>query len=167
MRTLIVFYSRSGHTRQLAQELATRCSADLEEIREANSREGFFGYCRSALQVLTRELPPILSPVKNPADYDTVIIGTPVWLQRPAPPVLTYLTQNAATLKQVAFFCTLGGSGDRQTFEEMSRRCGKQPLGTLTVTEKELPAALHAMQLSTFVARIPDAGNKGKMPRNV
>ena len=50
MRTLIVFYSRSGHTRQLAQELVTRCGADLEEIREVRSREGFFGYCRSALR---------------------------------------------------------------------------------------------------------------------
>ena len=164
MRTLIVFYSRSGHTRQLAQELATRCGADLEEIREVRSREGFFGYCRSALQVLTGGLPPILNPAKNPADYDTVIIGTPVWMQRPAPPVLSYLTQNAAALQQVAFFCTLGGSGDRQTFDEMGRRCGKLPLATLTVTEKELPVALHAMPLAAFVARIPDAAMKGNMP---
>ena len=163
MRTLIVFYSRSGHTRLLAQELATRCSADLEEIREVNSREGFFGYCRSALQVLIGELPPILKLVKNPSDYDIVIIGTPVWMQRPAPPVLTFLTQNAAVLKRVAFFCTLGGSGDRRTFKEMGRRCGKQPLGTLTVTEKELPTALHATQLSDFVARIPHAAIKESM----
>ena len=164
MSTLIVFYSRSGHTRQLAQELATRCSADLEEVREAKSRQGFLGYWRSALQVLTGALPPIQNPAKDPANYDTVVIGTPVWVQRPAPPVQTYLQQKAAALRQVAFFCTLGGRGDRQTFDVMSQRCGKSPLATLAVNEKQLPVELHATQLAAFVARIPNAVTKGSLP---
>ncbi len=154
MSTLIVFYSRGGHTRQIATELAAQCGADLEEIREARSRDGFWGYCRSALQLLTGALPPILKPSRDPANYDVVIIGTPVWVQRPAPPVRAYLQQNATSLGQVAYFCTLGGSGHRQTFGEMSRQCGKAPRATLAVTEAQLPAALHAAQVSDFLARV-------------
>lgn len=164
MSILIVFYSRSGHTRQIATELAARCGADLEEIREAKSREGIWGYCRSALQALTGTLPGIQKPANNPASYDVVIIGTPVWVQRPAPPVQAYLRQTAASLKQVAFFCTLGGSGEQQAFDQMGRQCGHSPLATLAITEKQLPAELHAASLAAFVERIPPAALKGTPP---
>lgn len=154
MKTLVVYFSRSGHTRQLATEIAARCAADLEAIREAKSREGFVGYWRSAWDAIRRATPPINPALHNPAGYDLVIIGTPVWNFGLAPPVRTYAQQHAAQFRQVAFFCTEGGSGDQKAFAELSRICGKKPIATFALTEKQLPELAHKEPLRNFMARI-------------
>jgi flavodoxin len=151
---LVVYFSRSGHTQQLAKEIARQCGADLEEIRGMGSLKGFWGYWRSGWQVLTRAEPPIAPSSKDPALYDTVVIGTPIWIQHPAPAVRTWVRRHAAEFRQVAFFCTEGGNGDRQAFDELSRLCGRLPIATLTVTEKELPPELHADPLKHFTAKL-------------
>lgn len=155
MRTLVVYFSRTRHTEQLAKEIAKRCGADLEAIREEQSREGFLGYWRSAWDVITHAQAPIRPPLKDPAEYDLVIIGTPVWVQQPAPAVRTYARQYARRFKQVAFFCTEGSTGEHAVFEELGRLCGKQPLATLVVTEKQMPIGLHTEQMQHFAAHIP------------
>jgi flavodoxin len=153
MKTLVVYFSRSGHTAQVAREIAQRMGADVEEIREARQRAGIWGYCRSALQVLTRAQTPIEPSRYDPAGYDNIVLGTPVWIQRPAPPVVTYARRHAASFKRVAFFCTEGGAGDAQVFQELEKLCGKPPGATLTVTEKQLPQTEHAALLDKFVAQ--------------
>ncbi len=154
MSTLVAYFSRSGHTRQVAQEVARQCTADLAEIREASSHPGAWGYWRSGWQVLTHAEPPILPLGKDPSAYDTVIIGTPIWIGQPAPAVRSFVKQQASRFKRVAFFCTEGGSGDRRAFETLSSLCRKTPVATLTVTEKQLPAPLHASELAQFTGHI-------------
>jgi len=44
MRTLIVFYSRTGYTRKLAEKLSNLLAADKEEVIDQKSRKGIFGY---------------------------------------------------------------------------------------------------------------------------
>lgn len=154
MNALVVYFSRSGHTRQVAKEIAQQCGADLEEIREPDAREGAWGYWRSGWQVLTRAEPPVLPMVRDPAAYDTVVIGTPIWISHPAPPVRTWVKRNAPRFKQVAFFCTEGGSGDRNAFAELSELCGKKPVATLAVTEKQLPADQHTQGLNQFATEL-------------
>lgn len=154
MNTLVVYFSRSGHTQQMAREIAQKCGADLEEIREQDLRKGGWGYWRSGWQVLTRAEPPVLPMAKDPAAYDTVVIGTPIWISNPAPPVRTWVKRNASRLKKVAFFCTEGGSGDRKAFDELSQLCGKNPVATLTVTEKQLPTEKHTQRLDQFATEL-------------
>lgn len=46
-RILVVYYSRSGTTRKLAQAISQELHCDLEEITETRSRNGLVGYLRS------------------------------------------------------------------------------------------------------------------------
>ena len=154
MSTLVAYFSRSGHTRQVAQEVARQCMADLAEIREVSSHPGAWGYWRSGWQVLTHAEPPILPLEKDPSTYDTVIIGTPIWIGQPAPAVRSFVKQHASRFRRVAFFCTEGGSGDRKAFDTLSSLCRRTPVATLTVTEKQLPAPLHASALNQFAGQI-------------
>jgi flavodoxin len=158
MKTLVVYYSRSGHTHQVAREIATRCGADLEAIREpgqsATATTGAVGYLRASWQALCRAAPAISPALKDPADYDLVIIGTPIWVYGLAPPVRSYAQQYVRRFKRVAFFCTEGGSGDQKAFDELARLCGKKPVATFAVTEKELPEPAHSEPLRGFVSRL-------------
>jgi flavodoxin len=157
MKVLVVYFSRTGHTHQVAGEIAKICGADLEAIREPADRDGLWGYLRTTWQALWSEATPILPCNKDPSDYDLVIIGTPVWDFRLAPPVRSYARQHAGQFKQVAFFCTEGGSGDQRAFAELSRICGLTPVATIAVTERQMAEPAHREPLQGFVARLAAA----------
>lgn len=155
MKTLVVYYSRSGHTEQVAREIARRCGADLEPIvDEGIDRSGPWGYLMSAWQALAGATPPIRRATRNPADYDVVVIGTPVWFWSLSAPVRTWLRRHARQLRRVAFFCTEGGSGDKLVFDELRRRCGLEPLATMALRERDLGQPRHAQPLRRFVERL-------------
>lgn len=155
MKTLVVYYSRSGHTEQIAREIASQCQADIDRIRDAGGdRSGWWGYLRSGWQAATGATPPIQRAGKNPADYDLVVIGTPVWNWGLAAPVRSYAKRHASEFRQVAFFCTEGGSGDSRAFDELQQICGKTPRVTLAVKEPELDMPKHAQPLRRFVAEL-------------
>lgn len=103
MKTLVVYFSRSGHTRQVAGDIAKLCGADVGPICELRGRQGPWGYLRSIWQAVCRAAPPIMPTVRNPADYDLVIIGSPIWGMRLAPPVRSYAQLHAERFKHVAF----------------------------------------------------------------
>jgi flavodoxin len=155
MKTLVVYFSRSGHTEQVAREIAKQCRADIDRIRDAaGDRGGCWGYLRSGWQSICGATPPIQRPGKNPADYELVVIGTPVWNWGLAAPVRSYASQHAEQFRQVAFFCTEGGSGELRAFDELQRICGKAPRATLAVKEPELDPPRHAQPLRRFVAQL-------------
>ncbi|MGZ3295282.1 MAG: flavodoxin family protein [Xanthobacteraceae bacterium] len=122
-RMLVVFYSRSGKTRRVAEALAEALKCDLEEITEPKPRTGFLGYLRSLLEA-RRKRPSIIAPNKHDVlSYDLVVIGTPVWAWSLSSPVRAYLMTTAGQLPDVAFFCTLGGKGSESTFCADDGRC--------------------------------------------
>jgi flavodoxin len=155
MKTLVVYFSRSGHTRQVAYELAQRLSADVEEIKDlSQDRSGVFGYLQSGWQALTGARPRLAPSSKQPKDYALTIIGTPVWNFSLSPPVRAYAAQHESDFNDVAFFCTEGGSGDTRAFAQLAQTCGHQPRATLAVKEKELAPAAHASALEAFVQKV-------------
>jgi flavodoxin len=155
MKTLVVYYSRTGHTEKLAKEIAARCGADLERILDdGDDRAGPWGYLRSSWQAFSGSRPGIRRATRPPAEYDLVVIGTPVWNWGLSAPVRTYVMRHAAQFKRVAFFCTEGGSGERRAFAELERLCGQAPLATIAVKEGELAPPRHAQPLRRFLADV-------------
>lgn len=128
MKTLIVFYSRTGTTKKVADFLAEKLGTDLEEIKEEKSRGGVMGYLRSGREAMKKDIPKILGSAKNPAQYGLVLIGTPVWAGTMASPIRTYLEQNKDKFTKLAFFSTQGSAKEQKVFSEMAKVCGKEPI---------------------------------------
>jgi menaquinone-dependent protoporphyrinogen IX oxidase len=149
-KTLVVFYSRSGTTRRIAQALSEALKCGLEEITEPRPRTGFLGYIRSLLEA-RRKLSSIISPRKHDvSSYDLVVIGTPVWAWSLSSPVRAYLTATAGQLPEVAFFCTLGARGSESAFAQMAAIVGKKPRAVCAITQREALSASHAERLIAF-----------------
>lgn len=138
MKTLVVFYSRTGNTRKIAELITYDLDAQMEEIDEEKSRSGLWGYLLSCREAYMTKYVDINQPVEEVANYDLVVIGSPVWVSSVSSPVRSYLTMNRAKLPQVAFFCTMGGRGASQTFTQMQEICWKPPLATLALNERQL-----------------------------
>jgi len=138
MKTLIVYYSRTGTTKKIAELIREKLSADIEEIEDTINRQGIVGYFRSGRDAMRKNFTKLEVFEKNLNDYDLVIIGTPIWGWNMSVPVRTFVTEQKNNLKNVAFFCTMGGSGSVKAFEEMWEIIGKEPKATLALTNKEI-----------------------------
>jgi flavodoxin len=151
---LVVFYSRSGFTRAVAHALAEALGADLEELADTKNRAGFLGYLKSGLDGALGRLTELKPLSKRPGNYDVLVIGTPIWNASISSPVRTFLRQHKAALKQVAFFCTYGGSGNERVLGRMAALCGKAPLGTMAVRDRDVGGPKQDAQIRDLVDRL-------------
>jgi len=152
MNILIVYYSRTEITANVARSLKKELNADIEEIKDTKNRSGAIGWIRSCLDAV-RKVPAKIKPIeKDPSIYDTVIIGTPVWASTMASPVLTYITENKTKFKDIAFFCTCGSGGYEETFVNMEEIIAKKPLETLFLTKEDINS--YDRKLESFANKI-------------
>lgn len=152
MKILVVYYSRNGHTGRMAKEIARRCGADVDAIRELQSDDdSFWSRWRTRWQTVTHAQPTLHMARFNPAKYDLVIIGTPLSRMGLAPAVRSYVAQQRDRIKQVAFFCVEGAEADQRAFSELERVCGKRPVATFCVRREGLPPIAHNDSLTDFM----------------
>ncbi len=137
-KVLVVFHSRSGYTRRIAHALARRLDADLEDVQIVQPMGGFLGYALCAIEALAGLAPALKPATKDAADYDLVLIGTPVWVWSLSSPVRSWIESNRLRRARVAFFCTMGGAGAKHVFATMESLAGKKPVGTLALTDAQV-----------------------------
>lgn len=146
---LVVSYSRTGMTSQIGRELAGQLEADFERIEEIENRAGVFGFLFSALESLAKGLPAIRT-VKEPHQYDLVVLGTPVWAGSMASPVRSYLMAHRTRLPRMAFFATMRGSGADDALREMRFMCHAEAAPSCAFTENEIKDLRYAHRLMDF-----------------
>lgn len=152
---LVVYYSLTGHTRQVARLIAESCEADIDPIVDVAGRQfKRWDIFWLGMQAIFHRADVIREAIFDPRDYDLVIIGTPVWAGRMASPVLTYLKQHQGQLKQVALFCTEGGSNGARALAQVAELTGLSPKAQLIVTEPELAAGTMPDKVTSFVAAL-------------
>lgn len=154
VKCLVVYYSRTGTTQRLGDAIAEVIGADTEAIVDRKGRGGPLGFVGGGKDALLKKTTEI-EPVKHdPADYDVVIIGTPVWASTVTPAIRSYITAEADRLPQVAFFLTTGGTGIDKTFETMAELAGKPPIATLGLRAKQVKGAVFADSVHAFEMKL-------------
>ena len=133
MKSLVVYYSRTGNTRFVAEKIAEKLGADIEEIVDKKKRSGMIGWLRAGRDA-TREKETEIEQTKySPSDYDLIILGAPVWNKRVPPAMRTYLNKNDLSNKKTALFNT-SDSGEDSTFSAMRELAKNQnPVAQLVV----------------------------------
>lgn len=158
--TLIVYYTRSGFTRRVAERLARMLDADIEAIREKHGRTGVLGFARSLFDVARGRTPAILPCRFDPARYRAVVLGSPVWVGHVSSPVRSYIAAHPGALERAALFCTQGSSGADTALAEMSalRHPDLDPVAsnaapTLSLCDQEIDAGDES-RLVQFAGRV-------------
>ncbi len=135
MKTLIIYYSLDGHTRFVAEKIALISGGDLLEIKTAKQLPGgnVFKHFWGGKQVFTGEKPEILLLSKNPADYDLIFIGTPVWAFSYVPALKTFFSQTKISGKRVALFLTCDGMPGKTFINLKKVLAGNEIFGELAL----------------------------------
>lgn len=150
MKTLIVFYSRTGCTRTVSREVGRLLGADLEELRETVDRSGAGGYLRAGGDAMFKRTVALQATAYRPEAYDLVILATPVWAFTVCPAIRTWLQREAANLKKVAFICTQGGSGAERAQAEMALLSRREPVARLVLKDRDIRAGACAGACEIF-----------------
>lgn len=129
-KILIVYFSRSGNTRYAAETFAKACGgARLVEIKPAKPYAPEYRACcdEAKPECQAGTLRPI-EQIKglDVASFDVVLVGTPNWWGTMAPPVRTWVSENAKALKgkTVCLFQTHGGGGMQRCERDFSALMG-------------------------------------------
>lgn len=111
MKTLIAFYSYTGNTKQIANYIKSKIDADITEIVPATPYSDDYDLVveNAKAEIKNNYTPEILPLNVELNDYDTIIIGTPVWWYTFAPAIRTFLSSNNFDNKNIFVFATNGG----------------------------------------------------------
>ena len=128
-KVAVVYFSWSGNTRFAAETIAKKAGAALFEIKAETPYNSDFNKCcdEAKPECYGKTLRPIKAiEGLDLAKYDVVFVGSPNWWGTRAPPVRTWLTQNAAALKgkTVCLFQTHGGGGMQRVGKEFAEIFG-------------------------------------------
>jgi flavodoxin len=153
-RALVVYYSRTGYTRRIAEEIARALTCDICPIQEEKARHGLPGYLRSVYEAVRRKQPTIAALACDPGQYDVIVIGTPVWGWSLSSPVRAFVQRYGHRFARVAFFCTMGGSGAQKVFGELQQIVRMAPVATLGLTDTEIDAQTHLQKVDRFTTAL-------------
>ena len=122
-KTLVLYYSLTGNTKMVAQEIAADLAADIEEITCVDPYDTNFHACiQRCMQEREQGILPEINPVKADLDaYDVIFIGYPVWFGTYAPPVTKWLEGVDLSGKKIVPFCTFGSGGLVSSCQDLAK----------------------------------------------
>lgn len=124
-RILVTYFSASGVTAKIAEQLSEAIGADLHEIRpkvlytqadldwrDENSR--------STIEMKNKSFRPEMANDKiSIAEYDTVFVGFPIWWYVAPTIINTFLEAHDFSGKTIVLFATSGSNKFGNTTEEL------------------------------------------------
>lgn len=85
MKTLVIFYSYTGKTRELASKKAAELDADIIEVKEIKKRSKLNAYVVGCFQAM-RQKKTAIEPIDTDLNaYEKIIIMMPIWAGHPVP----------------------------------------------------------------------------------
>ncbi len=115
--TVVVYYSRTGHTEALARGIARSLGSDVTKIESDVYSRDFSGWRNAANDARNDVVTtPIRPGTFDLSPYEVVFLGSPVWLFRPAPPLWSFVEQNDFTGKRVVLFNTFNSRFKEEEF---------------------------------------------------
>ena len=127
---LIAYYSRTGNTREIANQIHERVGSEIMELQTVKSYpEDYEAVKKQAMQELNSGFKPVLkTKVKEIGSYDVIFVGTPIWWGTIAAPVKSFLSQYDLSGKTIVPFCTHAGSGQGRSVTDISKLCPKSTI---------------------------------------
>ena len=129
-KMIVVYYSWSENTKSIARRIAENIGADIYEIRTINAypKDGYETSDISQEERRTGKLPDIENDLPDLEEYDTIIVGGPIWNAQVSTPLARYLELTDFSGKTVIPFSTSMGSGQDSylnDFKERVQNAGK------------------------------------------
>lgn len=122
-KCLILYYSQTGMTKVVAEEIQKALGADLERIEVEPPYDGDYQQtidrCRHEIE---NDIVPMLKPLKSRLDdYDVVFLGYPIWFSSYARPIIALTDSLDFAGKKVVPFYTFGNGRPETSVSDLKK----------------------------------------------
>lgn len=151
-KVLVAYFSASGVTKGVAEQLAAVAGADLHKIKpEYPYTDADLDWrdkqSRSSVEMKDKNSrPAITDKLKNMQDYDVVYVGFPIWWYTAPTIINTFMESYDFKGKTVIPFATSGGSSIKKACEDL-----KAAYPDITWKEGKLLNRTSKKELETWV----------------
>ncbi|MGZ7094873.1 MAG: flavodoxin family protein [Methanobacterium sp.] len=122
MKTIVIYYSRTRKTAEVAETLSKELKSEIIEIKDAKDRDNALNYMSAAIDAFRENKTEIIPKTVDLSSYSLIYIGTPVWTGKPTPAIVSMIDSCNFQGKDVILFATAGRSGTRRTIERMKEK---------------------------------------------
>ena len=146
---LIVYYSYSGKTRRIAEEIRKQTGGGLSQIYPRQPYPADFDCLLKQVRKenSSGKLPALLPITESAGGYDIVFVGSPNWCGTIAPPLAAWLAKNDVTGKIILPFFSHCGGEDKGMGQDVRDRClGADIKNSLYVLENSSENLSHMVQ---------------------
>ena len=119
MKTLVVYYSKTGTTKKVAQAVIEKKSCDYDELQYDKKTKA-------------------VNHAHDPSDYEHIVLLAPVWAFALAEPMKKYLAMHKANIKRYDLIVTCGAWGLRGCVRNCLSAIGKPPENALKFKAKQV-----------------------------
>ncbi len=122
---LVSYFSASGVTKNIAKKISDAVNGDLFEIEPlkkytAEDLDWTNKRSRSSIEMNDKtSRPQISKKISSIEEYNTVIIGFPVWWYTAPKIINTFIEENNLENKNIYVFVTSGGTGSEGSFKDL------------------------------------------------
>lgn len=126
-KTLICYFSCTGVTEKKAKQLADVLNGDLARIEPAvkytsEDLDWMDKNSRTTVESKDHSLRPEMLPLSMPVeDYDTILVGYPIWWYTCPDIIFTFFEENDLKGKKILLFSTSGGSSPAKSEAELKK----------------------------------------------
>lgn len=130
-KSLVVYFSWSGNTQNVAEAIQTQTDSDIFEIVPETPYSDDYDAVVNLAQKEQKEnaRPAISGSIDNISDYNVIYVGYPNWWGDMPMILYTFFDNYDLSGKTIAPFCTSGGSGLSNTVNEIKEL---EPNATVT-----------------------------------
>ena len=141
MKPSIIYYSYSGITRGIAEEIQKACGGDLVEVKLKQNYSSITAYTLGCYRAIKEERDPIEPETIDVSSSDLIVIGTPVWAFKATPAINAAIAAlKGCDGKKAVIFATCGSSAKDTllTLKKALRAKGVAVVGEFVLTKKEI-----------------------------
>jgi flavodoxin len=142
MKSLVVFYSRTGKTRLVAKTISWEVNGSLLELREAKRRkEGTATYVSASFDAIMNRKSKLEPFEVSIGTYDVIFIGSPIWVGRLPPAINTFISSVDLKDKRIVAFFTMDSNdhtGALKDFEKKVARKSGKVIGSFAIRSRNV-----------------------------
>ena len=122
MKAAVIYYSRSGVTKKIAEKVQKKFSADMYFVEP---EKAYGNYASAVARVIgekaSKKDPVLKTAVSDFSAYDTVFIGFPVWAGSIPQFLQEYISKADLSGKRIIPFATAGANGKEGSLNALKR----------------------------------------------
>ncbi len=151
MKGMVVYYSKTGSTKTVAEKLAEKLGFAVQKLEDREPRAA----AGPVLSGIFNFAVPLGEPLPDIKDADLIVLMTPIWAWHPTPQMSTFVKKVGISGKKVFLVGVGAGAANKKAMSRFARRVNKKGgkvIGTRSIKGLQLKQALEEIEADLIKA---------------